>query len=333
MPHFSRFTPYGHLRFSSAKPIGEAIFDSMVKSYGAPNENISDDPNSIAQIRLYAQAMGLARWQNNTEHAGNQYLPFKADELLPTLEAEYGVVVPADSTTYERQTVLARRMRKPRGAQRSSLTSTLSEVLGDDYIGFYTVPETGPEAAVTRPTDADLGEGGANLQVKHTTPIKLGRINESFALAAGVTLTFEHVGGDITGALAPGSFIVVAPGKVGIQEFVQLDLSGPVTVNADGSGTFKIGSRPYPKAHGAGAYFTTGRYHYLVSTRREAIIVVSAAAARNRAKRDLVHEVMSRNTRGVDLWSIVEEVSPGIIGPFRVGVSPLGSTPLGEIGI
>lgn len=331
MPHFSRFTPYGHLRFSSAKPIGESIFDSMVKSYGERGENISDDPDSDVQIRLYAQAMGIARWQLNTEHAGNQYLPFKADELLPTLEHDYGIVVPFGSTTFERQTVLARLMLKPLGAQDSALTASLSEALGADFISLFSAAE-GTGLIQTRPTNSIIGEGGSNHQVKETTPIKLGQINESVTTAGGLTVTFQHVGGDIQGAMAPGSIIVISPGEQGIQEFLHLSTIGPVTVNADGSGTMALGTRPFPTTHGPGSYFTTGRYPFLVSTRRELIVILTPEAVRDRAKRDLVDEIMARNVRAVDLWAIVEERVTGIMGPFRIGVSPLGSTPLGGIG-
>src|SRR5690606_38582936 len=99
------FTAFGHLRFSSRPTHGEQIYRDMARSLGN-GSNYSEDFDSLAMARVYANAMTFARAKYAVERAGSQFRPDVALELLPALEEEYGIVPdPGDNIEDRRRAV------------------------------------------------------------------------------------------------------------------------------------------------------------------------------------------------------------------------------------
>jgi hypothetical protein len=129
----------------------------------------------------------------------------------------------------------------------------------------------------------------------------------------------------------------LAAGDVVVVQGENTCLSEVVTVIATvGTGSQRYFYAPFQYAHDAGATVTTMDWPYAWSTQRFAFVVVSAAAAVDPVRRNLVHTWMRKLARGVSQWAIVPAGVPiggageSLITPFAFGTSPLGTAPLGN---
>jgi hypothetical protein len=309
MPRFSRFTPFGHLRFSSKPSHGELIYGDMVRSLG-DGKNYTKDPESLAMARVYANAMLFARAFYTVERAGSQFRPLRAVELLPTLEREYGIVPEADQTIPERQRILAATARIPRGARRDNVVAVMTELLGADFIAYLTVDKSA--AVVSHAAPADVG-----VYVKPGTPRSVFRTSSAVSiLGTPKAVLYAPVVG-ASPRLTVGDRIVIDAGH--------LDRIEAVTVLA---ATTQFVVATFTKPHDPGVLVATGRHPHLMSTKRHDVFVLSSAAVRSGRIRGRVEKILRRLLRGVSTWSLTEETSPGAIGPFTIGESTIGITAL-----
>jgi len=85
------------------------------------------------------------------------------------------------------------------------------------------------------------------------------------------------------------------------------------------------------QAHEPGAVGTTSPFPFWVTSQRFALVIVTPdiAADQNAIRR--IHLVMQRLARGVSTWAIASTTGPGTAGPFKVNVSPLGTTTIGTV--
>lgn len=117
-------------------------------------------------------------------------------------------------------------------------------------------------------------------------------------------------------------------------EIENLGLAEKVEVlSVDGTGSGRHFSAIFESVHDYGASATTGPAPIWTSTKRFVLVVVDAVAA---IDADLVRKVdtfMSRISRTVTQWAIVQPTSPGAstIGPFTLDSSPLGVVTLGSL--
>ncbi len=306
-----RCSAFNSTRFSSRPRHAELIYRQMVSDLGA-GQNYSDDFDSLAMARVYANAMTFGRAKEALERAGKQFRPSRVLELLPTFEAEYGITPEVDATIDERRRELAAAMRIARGASRVNVEAVLSEILSDDFVSYSTVDK---EDAV-QSSDAPEEVG---IYVAPGTQRSVYRVLDSIAITGeAVTVAYEYV----TGAeeqLRIGDKIVIDSGDFGRCEAVTI---AAVAETEDGL-TF---TATFAQPHVSGLLIATGRHPNLVTSKRHNLIVLSESGAVSARVRRRAHRTLRRLLRGISTWSLADSS-----GPFRVGVGRLGVTTIGAV--
>lgn len=267
--------------------------------------------------------MGMARAQLCQEKGWNQILPTRVTDLLDQREAEYGLVPGPNDSTDDRRAALAARKLLPLGAARNNIENALRSLLGADFVAYRPTKTT---EAVNTPTNSI--DQPINFQPA-STPAKLVTIASdiSIHLPFDQAVSYSRVAIPLHPSLsatqpyiAVGDKLVVDPGLSATEEVV--------TVSASTATTF---TATFLKPHQAGALCTTQPWPRWSSTKRFSLIIVSAAAAVDTRRRQAVNDLMSRIARGVSSWAIVAATSSSTAGPFVIGSSPLGATPLGTV--
>jgi len=301
MPAFSAFTPLGLLAFSGAPSKGEKIYRALRANAGGTTVYAATGHHDA---KLYAQAMTFARAHATAARMGLQARPTKATDLLPILEEDYRVAVPADATLSERRAAVAARARLSRGAARQHVESALTALLGADFTALLT--NATPDLFPADPEASVIG-----LWAKPTVERKLVRLTSSVAiLGSPVVCTYEDVTGE-SPTIHVGEKLIVQPENVALAE--------RVTVTAAGAGTF---TATFTKSHDVGSLASTSPWPLWVSSIRHALVHVASAASSNAETRRKINDLMSRAARVVSTWSIV-----GSLGPFTLDESTLDNTP------
>lgn len=307
---FSAFTGFGHLRFSGRKPYGQEIYEDRVRNRG-DGKVWTKEWGSLVSARDYATSMLIANARHFVERAGRQFRPTKAQEVLPVLERQYGLVPTSTATVPERQAELAAAMKISRGARAENVSSVLTDLLGTELIGYVTINTSSAVASSTTPGSVGNYPKAGSL----STVIAL---TDGVSTTASQTVPYTYVAGN-TARLKAGQTIWVDGGHYGRAETVTLTAVTDTHITAT-----------FAKPHDAGTYATSARAPFLASTKRHNYVMLSAAAARNPEKRRKVHRAMRKLVRSVSTWDIVEENSPGsgVAGPFTIGSSEIGIHPI-----
>ncbi len=302
MPHCSAWTPCGLLTLSDEKPLAQAIYESSAAAYGG---QISTEEGSRLDAHLYAQSIAIAAARTTLLQAGGEVLPAGALAFLAEREREYGVIPAAGDTVSDRRGVLASRKLLPIEPTQTNVEIALSSAVGDAFVAYLT---TSSSAATKWPSAANATQ---LLFAAASTPRKL------VALADGVmpgaqTITYADVPMPLSPQPAPptdvlvGDVLLVDPNNPGRSE--------RVTVSAVGVGTF---TGTFANAHDAGCLAMTESFPQWQSTKRHALVVLTAAGAADPETRRKVHDVMVRAARAVSTWSITSG------GPFVLNQSLL----------
>jgi hypothetical protein len=304
-----RPSAFNSTHFSSRPPHGELIYKQMVADLGS-GENFSDDFDSIASARIYANAMTFARAKYALERAGSQFRPSRTLELLPALEAEYGIVPEPDATTAERRSELAVAMRIARGANRVNVEEILTALLGDDFVSYETIDAADAVQTAASPED----EG---IYVTPGTERSVYTLTDSVLFTGTpVTVGYEFV----TGAreeLSAGDVIIVDAGNHGRIE--------PVTITSATASTL---TATFTKPHTSGVQMATGRHPYLMSSKRHNVFVLSEdgmASARTQTK---ANRTIRRMLRGVSTWALTDSTDAFTVGEGLLGVTLIGEDDL-----
>lgn len=329
MPLFSAFTPFGQLEFSSKPSVAENIYRSMVSALG---DAYDLTPGGHNEASLYARARSIARAKQTLRRAANNALPMKCVELLPLQEAGYGLVPNETATILQRQTLLAARMQLSRGATRENVETQLSAILGSNFIKYRTLA---PGEVIAWPVDPSAGPGTYS-RVDGVVVPKYLKFVDPVALAgnpAAIAARRVHYT-----SLDPANvgFTSLVAGDVISVQIENLGQAERLTVSAVGSDSQGLWfSAPFTKSHDPGASILVGNVPIWWSTQRFALIVVASTAALNSELHRQVDDLMSRVARGVSQWAVVRPSSPGAttIGPFALGLSPLGITTIGTVTI
>lgn len=307
---YSCFSSFGLLRFSSKPSVARKIYDAQKKNYGS---GFDFTIGTHAEARLYASAMGLGRAAAAIERAGSATDYGKIYELIPVAEKDWGAKPGATATIAERRTGLQRQYRINRGSRPESLDDELATLLGDDFIAVRAVA---PDEAVSNIDDGPYNFTRIELEPKIVTLAEpVGTL--------GVPLTVAYSYDDNLPAvlIQKGDVLTVQPENTGLAEVVTVTGATSSSLTAT-----------FTKAHDAFCYATTGHWPNLWSTQRFLYVVVTEEAAADFETRRKIHELMHRLVRATTQWAIVEEPLIGaLIGPFTVGVSPIGSTPIGTL--
>lgn len=281
---FSNFNRFGNgFRFSSKKPHGRAIYETLRDSMGATYSVSSD---GMQQARLYAQAMCLGAAQYELDRAANNQNPLKADELLPVLERDYQIIPAFGSTKHERRQVLAARRLVTRGARREAVEDALRTLLGDAFVAYEATDVADAEAWPSSP--GDVGTFAAAGAQK-----KLFRI-DAYVSRIGIPVTVPFTSLGATDAPLAGETYTVDPDSRNPSiEKVTIASVAPTTITTT-----------FAKPHQPGAIATRPHPVY-ISSKRYARIVVTFEAATDPETRRKINEQMKRQLRGVSQWCIV----------------------------
>jgi len=314
MPRFSAFTPFGMLAFSSKRSFGESIYAAMRACVDQPFDM---SVGTHEEAKIYAQAMGLARARYALLRARNQTVPSKTWDMLPVLEADYGLApLPTDSLV-ARRGALAARVRLPGGARVSNVTAGLRDILGSNFLALRT---TSLDEA-TSPSMA-----AANFRPR-TLPPKFFRTLGSIAplLPASAWVSYAPFGASpATELLMVGDVAVVQGENSGLAE--KVTVTGVQAV--DNVQQFQA---TFTKSHDTGATVTTMHWPFTSSTKRFSLVIVTATAAIDAEQRRKVDDFMARVSRGVSQWAIVQPTTPGAltVGPAKVDAAIIGAVPIG----
>lgn len=309
---FSAFARFGHFRFTGKPPVGQVIYRSLREALGA-GENLGEDTFTGPMAgKLFATAMALSNVQRTIDRVNRERIPHTAEQMLEQHEGDYRITPPAASTRDDRRATLAVAERLGLGCQPDVLQTALSELLGADLI------------AIRQPDDTEYVVWPSNWDT--TGPGLWKRpdlVAKWFALTASVapglaTLAVEQIG-PTTEPLRGGEEVIIDPGILGIEE--------RVTLAAVGSAV----TATFARAHDVGAIVTTEPWPVAASSSRHLLIVVTPTISRSRAWRKRSAGVLNKILRAVDRYSLVEEYSPGVLGPFIPGEGIPGITPLVEI--
>lgn len=311
MPKFSAFNPFGQLRFSGRPSHSEQIYKEIVAALGG-GENYTDDFDSLAMARVYANAMAFGRLKYALERAGSQFRPTRVLELLPDLEREYGLVPEPGATIPQRRAELVVAAWIARGARRTNVEAVLAQLFGEGAVEYLTVALANVAMSLGAPENR-------GAYARPGTPRMAFRLNAAMVTTnAPVTVQATLVAGDGV-APAVGSRIVVDPADHGRVETVTV---AAVTL----TGTLLTLTTTFTKAHVAGAVLATGRHPNIVTNKRHNLFVTSAASARENRMRRRLDRAAYRLLRGVSTWSITDGS-----GPFKVGVGRIGITTIGAV--
>lgn len=324
MPRLSCFTPCGLLRCSSAPSNAERIYKSIVRTAGA-GKGPDLTPGTYAEARIYANAITLACADRSLEYAGEQGDVNKVTLGIRNLEKSYGIVADTTLPPRARRPLLKLRAKRVRGARRESVVDALRTALGSDFLAYRT---TQASERYVFPASVDMATTRfANPLPGGIAPKFLKTIDPIVNLGAPLWVRYENLRDDEGELrLLKGDVVAIDTGNTSEVE--------RITVAAVSDPTTDLGVREFQAtfayAHDEGSPVTTQPRPVQFSTVRYALVVVVAAAAIDPAKRALVDDVMSRYTRVVDQWAIVQPTSPGdlTVGPL-VLPSPIGAVPIG----
>lgn len=316
MPKFSMFTPFGMLKFSGAPSRGERFYRAM---YSMKVGAIDLTKGGYNEAKVYGQSMGIARGRYALERAFNQRFPMKSIECLPLLEANWAVIPSETDTLLDRQLNVLARMMLVRGAQREAIEEGLRAILGSHFIALRTLLP----GEVTN--DAPVGDFGPNFS-RPDLPFKLIQLSSAVSIL-NTPINVAYRNGDPTAGqilVQKNDIFMFQPESVGLAEIVTIQSATATDLTA----TFK-------HSHDVDSYATTQNWVNWTSTQRSYLIVVDATAALDTEMVRRVNDFMSKVSRGVSIWDIVEPTTVGAstIGPFTLDLSPLGAVPIGTMSI
>lgn len=305
---FSAFAASG-IRFTSRKPLAESIYEDLVACYGTL---FGADWDSHFSHRMFARAWVIALAREQLQRAGNEAIPKHCTELLPKLEADYGIVVPYGATIHDRRVVLAAAMAAKRGSTTNAVETSLTELLGDGFIAIKAHDDT-----VWVYPDSSYPEtnGPANF-APIDAPFKTIRL---LSTTLESPVLYEYAAGSSEPLLA-GEKLVLDPGKLGLMERVTVVSSTMFDFTAT-----------FTKPHDVGAIATTATVPYWPTSRRWLYVVVSQAVLDDGILRNLVHVLLQKILNKTVCWSLCTPSGVGTIGPFNLDSSILDEEPMTEI--
>ena len=325
MPKLSLFTPLGLLKLSAKQSPAESFYGQMRAALG---DQFALDEGTHVEASVYARAMALGRAATLLEHAGDQAYPATITELIPSREAEFGIVPgPLDSIADRRRTLGAATL-LPKGATYTALVEAFGALLGDDFLGIRPTPS--PEA-VNYPTE--LGDQPMNLQLPEVER-KFIRLMEPLTSGGPEYKLVDYLPLDPNkGTFDAASRVLVGDVLVVDSENASRTERVTVTLTSVGEDGFAFAAT-FTNTHAAGVSATTMPFPLWMSSKRHYMIALSPTAAVDAEKRRKTNELAARLFSCVATWSIVAGTvtgGVGLAGPFTVGEGLLGVTPLGSM--
>jgi hypothetical protein len=309
---FSIFAPSG-IRFTRRKPHSERIYESLRDSWGSL---FTDDPEAAINVETFAQAKCLGAAKEQLERAGNQANPRYCNELLLKLEADFRIVPPPGASNQERRSALIAARAVKGGALRAALEDGLEALLGDGFV-----------ALVAQDISDTIGGGGVypdNL-TPHNGPGRFAPLGDPFKVvrltthSLGVSVGYAFVAGYDT-PLMVDEVLTVGPSDTGLTE--------TVTITGSSGSYF---SATFANPHDVGTMCTTAPVPYWVSGRRIVYAVVSDAVLADAVLMRQANNYLCKALPHACQWALVASSGSGTSGPFVIGESMLGQTPIVQV--
>lgn len=299
-------------RFSGADPIAKRIYLALRDGLGPAFDQTFD--NNPIQARLYAQAMTLARAARLVERTKNQAIAKRATDLLPALEALYGLRPLPSDTEHQRRQRLHVRMMVPRGATRSAIGALLAEIVGDDLIEWFFPPL---EELVRFPDTAAEAATVGNYVPPGTTARLLRTADSVFPSGSPQVVPVTDLKPLLSGEPLKGMSCIIDPAHKVRREATTIQ-----EWTTSGDAVTSI-TAVFAKVHDPGVLITTQYFPTWRSNGQEHRFSLAPETARETATRNVLDEELDRVMKSTATWDITE---PGV---FTVGEGLLGITPLG----
>lgn len=321
---FSAFSSVA-LRFSSAPPPGEVIYESMRDSMSG---KFSTSWDAIAQVRFYAMARAFGAAKEQLAQSGQESEPLKTQRLLSSLESDYLIVSSPNDSIDERRVALLAAFSVARGNTRDAIASGLRAILGSSYVGLYVssvdldhgrvpglFPYSTPWPWLTIDTGIDPYNGSSASR-------KDMLLSDSIGAVAGSPQPFSVslIGG--SSALANGDKLTIIASPTRYET---------VTVSAATVGTTVTYSAVFSLPHAAGEFATTASMPVMGSYLCHLMIGVDSSVLSNGLLIDQVNRFMSRVAPCDMTWDISSGTGPFTVGDGSGNGGQLNVTPIGAI--
>jgi hypothetical protein len=310
---FSAFAPFGLASFSGKVPLARRLYEALWSNLNGAGKAENFARGGYTDARVFATAMALARWLTVARKLEAQLRPETVLELLASREDEHGLVVPVGATIAERRLALQVQMRLGLGGSYGNLRQALEDTLGAAFVELGQLPE-GSQVSV--PADPSPGPG---YFIEPQAPRRLFRLRDNLSLVGPRIVAIVRLDGTVpTDEELPlvGESFVVEPEHNVLRERVEILAIGTSPPDC-------LAYASFSKAHHAGALLVTQPWPYWLSNRRHWVVRLTLEAAQDAETRRRADELMGKLVRGVSTWSLT-----GNDGPFLLGTSPLGITPL-----
>jgi hypothetical protein len=303
MSQWSNFAPFGEFAFSGSQSESEKIYDAQMRALGPA----FCGPNDEAETYADSMCLGAARLQ--LQAAGAQDDPTQVSYLIDELEHDWRVYHAPNATLSERRAELVYRMAASTGALDAALTAGLTALLGSLFVhqrpmNLDPLLEVVPSATFPPHSPNRL------------TPIK--KVTITTSIAPGTVLVPYTSDLNDGNPLLAGEKLIIDPGLLGIEEIVVIQYADSAKFSA-----------AFTEPHTSGTHATTGPFCRWWSNQRHTMVVVDSSVLTNSYLLTKVHQFMRRVMPAVSTWIVCAETSPGYVGPWVVGVSLIGQTPLG----
>jgi hypothetical protein len=272
---------------------------------------------------MFANAYNLARAEVTLQKAGYQQNVALVSDLIGLQEESFLVTPLPTDTLYIRQQRLVALSALNQGATANNIASVLSATIGTAFIGLR----------IARP-----GEVVTNLPTSNFQPLTL----EGKWLQLTAPIGIVGAGWASYGNLDPTiPLAALNPLNVGDVVTIQTECSAvaevvtvtEVQTTAAGVPQFFA---TFANSHDQGATVLTSSIPRWTSTQAILLVEVTAAASVNSNIRAQVDSIMQRLTRGTCQWATVNATTSTVagvnyLGPFQVGVTPVGTATVGQV--
>jgi hypothetical protein len=324
----SLFTPYGAFPYKGGRPPAQILHESIVALFSDGSDfALNRDIGSFVDCFAFTFARLLAKLQLRTERLDRERLAAGAYELLPALEEEFGLRPSPNDSPRTRRAALLAAMRAALGSRRTVLEQSLSDLLGDDYIGIHVHGTSDVEL-----WPAALGDDPMLLALPDA-PRKVVRLPDAISTDLGTPQWIEYepidpIEGDFTtGTLSAGDEIVIGVDNLGLAETVEI-----ASVREFPGDDYPMMLVTLNNAHDPGALCAAMPFPAWGSSQRHIFVVLSEAAALDANTRRRVHEHMAKIVTGVTTWSISPASGAATAGPLTLDDDVLGRLSMNPFG-
>jgi hypothetical protein len=243
--------------------------------------------------------------------AGQQDDPDNVTYLLEPLEKDYRIFPLSAASIRDRRMALKAAILARNGSYESVITAGLTDILGSLFVHW-------------RPMNYNHGEVTSNTNYPAFSPprnVPCKLIQTLDGIMPGTRSVGYIRIQDDGNPILTGEKVMVDAGVNGIEEVVRV------------TGTHQYGglywfTGVFRKTHDPGVYSATSPFIRWTSNQRHSMVVVASSVLTNPYLLNQVHEFMRKTMPVVSTWVVCAETSSGHVGPFKIGVSPIGQTPL-----